>query len=335
MPDIEIESEEDAFKILDRVLRGDFAVDNLPELSFGDHTAFQYLDPAGNSSVDVNSIRALTAVQNQVYKTYAYAKTGEPDARRLTDDEREQLKIQFRVRSGSSDIFAELGTAISRVLLQMADKLSPEQILLFGSFLVIMWTGKSAYKMHLDNSAKRQEEAAKSEERIEMFRTIREANAIPARQLKILEQTMSRIEQAPVASQIAGDTAHEVLRSVNDNSTATVNGLMIDGANAKAATRQPRFDTHEQIIDGQYIVVRVDSSATQGFRVRLRNEHSGDEINVGITDALVQADQREAIQSAEWSKSTLNVRMRVSTRAGKVVDASIIDAKQMSETVSR
>ena len=326
MATFEIKSEQEAFQVLEKVLRGELELDDLPEIDYGDDASFRYLDPTGNSSVDVNSIRALTAVQTQIYKTYAYAKTGEPDARRLTDEERENLKIQFRVRSGSSDIIAELGTTISRVLLQMADKLTPEQILLFGVFLVIMWTGKSAYKIHLDHSAKMQESAAKSEERIEMFRTIREANAVPAGRMRLLEQAMARIEHAPIAGQIAGDTAHEVLRSVNENSTATVNGLEIDGSDARAATRQPRFDTVEQIIEGQYTVIRVDSSVTKGFRVRLRNHHSGDEITVGITDALVQADQRDAIQSAEWSKSTLNVRMRVSTRAGNVVDASIIDA---------
>lgn len=326
MATFQIKSEEDAFNILEKMINGDLELDDIPEIEYGESAVFHYLDPDGNSSVNVDSIRALTAIQNQIYKTYAYAKTGDPSSRRLTDDEREKLKVQFRVRSGSSDIIAELGTAISRVILQLSDKLTPEQILSFSAFLVITWTGNSVYKRYLDHSAAKQEMAAKSEERKEMFKAIREANAISAGHTKLLEQTMARLAPATITSQIAGDAAHEVLRSVNDNSSATVNGLEVDGTEARAATRQPRIDTVEHIIEGQYKVVRVDTSVSKGFRVRLRNEHSDDEITVGITDALVQADQRAAVQDAEWSKSTLNVRMRVSTRAGKVVDASIIDA---------
>jgi len=327
MAELVIRSEEDAFETLRAILDGDLEFETVPDLDLTKWVQFTYYDPEGNSSVDIDTIRALTAAQEQVLRTYAIVKYETPDIRKLSEDEREALKIQFVVKPGSSDIFGDLSAAIIKAVEQAAGQMTPTQIVILAIGTAVLWTGKSAYRSYLDHVARTQETAATREEKKEYFSTIRRALDVAQDNQRIMERALGRVEKLLPISEMTDDAKHEMLRSIPEDQQIRLQGIEIAGDAAKALARAPRTETTERHIAGRYRVVRVDTSATRGFRVKLRNVRTGEEVTAGITDALVQADQREAIQTAEWSRSELDVRLRIEMRAGKIIDASIRDAE--------
>ena len=76
-------------------------------------------------------------------------------------------------------------------------------------------------------------------------------------------------------------------------------------------------------IEGEFVIERVDTTVPDGFRVRLKSVDGEMTLSAGVQDALISQEQREVIQSAEWGKVPLRVKLDAKERRGLIIEATI------------
>ena len=79
----------------------------------------------------------------------------------------------------------------------------------------------------------------------------------------------------------------------------------------------------EAHVVGLYKVAKVDTTVSDGFRVTLEDVKSGELITAALFDALISAEHRQTLQTAEWSKEPVFVEMVGKRLRGRVVEAKI------------
>ena len=141
---IVIKSEEDIYKHIAAYVKNNEALKDV-NLSF-EHEATLKIRIHGDKfdgSMTPTVMRAFIEIQRGIYRSYAIAKYGTPEVRRLNDRERADLEMSVRIEKGSSVFEAEM----SKIFLQLSDKIinkmPPEYILAIVFFSILTYAGGS------------------------------------------------------------------------------------------------------------------------------------------------------------------------------------------------
>lgn len=103
--------------------------------------------------------------------------------------------------------------------------------------------------------------------------------------------------------------------------------LPISGYEAHELAKNPRNETRTVSIEGVYRILRVDSSRREGFRFRLQNVETQDEITAKLKDWLAYEKEKALIRDAEWSQKLIRCVIETKRRGGVVVDAYIAEVE--------
>jgi len=120
-----------------------------------------------------------------------------------------------------------------------------------------------------------------------------------------------------------------IVRAVADEKGGEVMGVSLAPEIAGELTTQKRQQSTKEKISGTYRVAKVDTTVADGFRVTLDDAITGTEITASLVDALVSARHKSAIQRAEWQKKNIFVEMSARRLRQRVVDAVVVDARDL------
>lgn len=76
-------------------------------------------------------------------------------------------------------------------------------------------------------------------------------------------------------------------------------------------------------------MVRTDPEYAEGFRVKIRDEKTGEEFFAGLRDALINEGDRHIIMKAEWDHATFDATVAVLRHRGEVTSAEIVQVAQV------
>lgn len=106
-----------------------------------------------SGTVDINLLRLLLELQNSIFKFYAYLNYNSSDTRKLTQEEKNRLKLNISVKEGSTDIGIELSDIINKIILNM----SPDHTFFVVLTAVVLFFGSKGFKQWLDDKKDRRE----------------------------------------------------------------------------------------------------------------------------------------------------------------------------------
>lgn len=324
---VTINSEEDAWQTLNDLLAGKLILDSEDKIIFGDWVKASVYIPEKryDSALSAYMMQGWVETQRALYRSYALVAHGEPDARKLTDAEREKLELVVTVHSGSSDQEAALTDIIKEVLTGAIDKMDPTTIAIVVISLALIWAGQSVWRTWI--SERREERVAETNSKamLKALDSIQVAVAGDAEKTKLLAKA---IETQPVLSalKVEADASRMEIIKHNSSVDAEINGVPLPSDASTSLTKSSRTSPEEERKDGVYKVHKVDTTVPDGFRVHIENVETGEVLQANVQEIMSSLNDRKLIQEAEWSKVPVQLQINARVKKGKVVDALVLRA---------
>ena len=311
-----IRSEEDAWSALEALTKGHKFPDDLI-VKFDGWPKYD-LHVKGrdwHSSVPTRIMGPLLEVQRDLWRAYANLLYGEPNARRLKDDERDEFELVVNVAPGSSQLEVKLDVKLTELAKAAIEKMGPNQILgaVLGAALV--WGGVTVNK---DWVAQR---VAQKQAEVTVQLSQEET-----RRMTIFAEA---VKQTPVINEIKEDalsSQSKVLKSMHPADKIESKGIELSGAVANEIAQADREYAQDVYLYGLYRIEGNRTDKGTGFRIRLRSAQDETIITADAPLELPDA-QRDILRDAEWGKSLVYVHITASMLRGQISQAVITSAR--------
>ena len=260
----EIKNEEEAFSFLLRDLAAE-------SVSFSGWPVLR-LKIEGedfDGSIPTRIMPAVLELQKEIYRTYALAKFGKPDIRKLSRTDRRRSEIVVKVEKGSANFIMDL---INILNWMSKVKMTPELLIAFVVLSTVLGGGWFAKKIVNDReeTKRREVEAKEKTKRIEAEAKKEVALAEIEVKLKIA-LSESETKRTGLITGMARENVvlkesldrckapfENVMRSLDPDDTLSVNDQeIIDGEQARQLFRARRETTEEVRLDGLFLILRV------------------------------------------------------------------------------
>lgn len=315
-----IEREEDLFSALQRVAEGTLGDDVRVEFKGWPRYEITIRGEHFHGGVPTRIMPALLSLQKEVDLAYARMKHGKP--KRLTAEERQQTELVVFFEAGTTTFITEIWKVLNTIAKEGVGKMSGAQVMItILGFTAIVSGGPvagAAWKDYL--AAKATEKGmdlpiTKSPEETRCTEIL--ANAMNRNSL--LEEQVRRLRTT---------VQDDLLRRLAPGDELVIDGeAIIDGQSAREILRAPRADAVDSRADGKFIIVSVESGLVRGgFRLKVRNIDTAEELLVKVPDGTLSPEQIETLQSGEWGKKPLGMKLNVRKAGERIIEAVLIEA---------
>ncbi len=102
---------------------------------------------------------------------------------------------------------------------------------------------------------------------------------------------------------------------------------LINGADAKAILNKPSIVPVETRLDGNYMILSVQSGAVEeGYKATIQSIKSEDKISLDIPDGTMDVAELETLKNGEWAKKPIYMEINAQVLGDKVVKATLSKA---------
>lgn len=344
---VNITSEDDAWRALSDILNDKIDADDV-ELDFGDaNWAKVHLNFKGeifHQTVTASMMRGMVEYQAAFYRTAALLIKDDARTNRLTDQEKDDLELVFKVEEGSSELNAEAADQLKGVLGKCVDKMSDKQVLTAVIVAALLFFGGPQVANYLNNDVEKtrietafKEETARIEaetkrqeiastERRDTLQVIKDLVQENKRKTDLLEQAYKESEAARRVGELNREAVDEILRNSSKADEITIQGITLQQNLIREITRSQRSSSKDVIIKDKFVVVGVESDDDYSFVVRLERVSTGEVIVATLEDPLLSAKHHKAIQQAEWKRRAVMVHIAARQVGDSYKDAKILRA---------
>ncbi len=273
-----------------------------------------------DGGVPTRIMPALLAFQSTLRHGYARAVYGVE--RRLTEEERRQTELIVRFEPGSTTFLSELWPVLNNALAAAAKKMSGTQAVVVILGIAAVAGGAYAWKTHVNYESERR----RLEHQTRMSAEETERMGI------IANLARDNLGLAAYQAEFA-EAQNVMLRRMDASDRIEVHGEpIVDGATGRRIVRPLRPEPVHDRLDGRFIILSVESGRVRdGFRVRVRNVETRDELVVSIPEGTLPREQVLDLQSGEWSKQPLHMRINTIRIGRRIVRATLASAGLSSQ----
>ena len=327
---IRIESEDDAWKAFEDAVNSKFSDDARPTFIWAGWPSIEVYLPNTpvEGSISTSMMEAFIELQRSIYKTHLLLAPGK-HRRRLSQAERDAFEFRVKVEKGSSDYTINLQEIVAKLGKDVIAQMSGQQLVITVLGLALIFAGTVAWKGWLKHKTDQRKIISDDEKTIKLLDNYQAQLAHDTDRYAMLTKA---IETRPALKQVEyqADAARDgIIKAVADDDGGKVMGINLDKQIANEISSVPRQHSTKATVAGQYRVAKVDTTAPDGFKVTLEDVKSGDQITAALFDALISAQHKEIIKSAEWDKTPLFVEMAGRRLRGKIVDAKVVTVRRI------
>lgn len=324
-----IRSEDDVYELLSTLVSTDSFPSDLKVL-FENWPNFKVrlVGEQFQSTITPTVMKAFLELQAGIYRSYATACYGSPNATKLTREERDMLEMVVEVEPGSSKFNVDFGEILQNAVDKVVGKMDSKHILIALLSFSVLYFGDSAYKNYLENRKDIRQSEAKSEEQRELIKHLTFASEQETKRAVLIANIAAQNSRVHTISELSKDTKAELLKRSSSADTIELQGIKISGDAADELSKNARQQAIEIRLDGNYRILNVDSSDPNEFKVKVRSLENGEEFVATVQDLTVDMSHKLALQRGEWDrqsvKLTINARQRPSD--GAIYAAKVIYA---------
>lgn len=332
---MEIRTDEDALALLNILLEDEDAP--IPAVTFVGWPKFE-LHVEGrryHSTITPELMSSFLNFQKSIHRSYALIRYAD-STRRLTDAEREELKILVEVADGSSGFT----TALSNQVEKMGDALAegirdmdPRQKMISLLAIGAMVVGTYSVNTYLDQKKTIRmaeiaalEREAERNERLGTLELLQQGNAAQMDVMAgMFHKVVDQVPQLITASQHMASAYDEFLVSTRDAENVEIQGVSVPGAVVNELSNSPRNKAIEDRVSGVYRILNVDHSSKIEYRFKLFDVTRRVELIAALPrdGALVTDQILDLLQDAEWGNKVVALHLITKVRGGRVVKAEI------------
>ena len=315
--EFEIREENDLFRALEIILRDDWPEDQT--VRFIDWPRFEVtlVGEKFDGGIPTRIMLPLLKIQRAGNRAYARSVYGDESVR-LTSIERKTNELIVRVKLGSTTFVSEIAPILNSGV-AAASNMSGTQTLIAILGVAAMFFGASVWKAYMNFRA----EARRMDYRTPMTEK-------DIAQYKLIERLSEQNDS--IAKHLAdmNGTQMEFLKQLHEGDQLYIEGdEIVDGDMAKDLRRSSRPPAIDDRIDGLFTILSVQSGQVRdGIRIVVRKvgSNSKKSLNVYIPDGTLPANQIDDLQSGEWEKRPLHMRINVVRSGDRIVKATLVSA---------
>jgi len=222
--------------------------------------------------------------QKAIYRTFALARYNSTNVNRLTQDEKDALELWVKVDVGSSRFTVDIQALLERFVEKAGDKVTPKSLVIIALIVATGYFGDSSFKNYMEERRLTRVAELQSEERIAELEAKRYAESLDVQRMQILADAVKDEPRAANIREYADDAHRDLVRSVRKAEESSIGGVTIEGEVANELTKNARRESKEIRLDGRYRVQVVDASQIDVFKIRVRDEESGEEFIAMVQD---------------------------------------------------
>jgi hypothetical protein len=274
----------------------------------------------------------MVEFQNDLHRSIALLTKNDARITRLSDTEKSQTELIFRVKEGSSDFDAEAGDQLT-IIQKVLEKMSGREVLLAALALMILYFGYHGVNSYFEHKVeeKKIEAEAKGreydlQEKKDLYEFLKESREVSATQNELLRQAY---RASPLAATIGEHSRHgydEIIRNSGDADAITIQGAGISSSVISEIRRSNRSTSEEITFKDLFRVVGVESEDPESYLVNLEAEDRSYTIATELDDPLVQSRYQKAIQRSEWTNALIMVHLVARKVGTEIKDAKIVRA---------
>ncbi len=329
-PGYRVTNEDEALSLLRRALAGDIPDDILPVVTFDGWPSLHVVLPhtSADSSISPSMMVAFLEYQAAITRARALITTESGDVRNLTKPERDGVEFRVKVSGGCSEYLVKLAKPLENIALGAINKMTPSEVLIAVLGTALIATASYLIAKSISSRAETRKGETASQEKKDwldasttMIHDVLESNkaamalvAEASRKSPVLEDVDSVFEPA----------RQQLYKSVGDDGGGKIQDIGLEQKFALDLIQNKRQQSSRERVAGIYIVTRVEPVSADGFRVTFKNVHSEVEITATLQEAFISDEQKEIIQSAEWSGSQINVVMDARKLRNRFIEAVVV-----------
>lgn len=325
-----IKNEDDAYEILKEVLKNEFdgsiSLKGWPRLNV--HLSGEQFHQSLTPSV----MKGYIELQASLYKSYAATAYNDADARRLSRDEKESLEFTVSVQNGSAQLEVNLEETLKYLIDKVSGSMTSHDLLILLLGTGLLYTSGAVIKNFLNNRKTIRMKEIDKEERIESLKTIENMSDKETQRTQLLVKAITKSQQLQAIEPHASDATSELLRSFSTAESTDIQGVRVEGDAIRELSLNARRKPEEAKFDGEYRVLRVDSSDPLVLRVRVRSEDDGEVIEAAVQDELMSQRNKAALQGALFTRQTIFLTVTGRLMDGKLKDAVIRQVKPLPQS---
>jgi hypothetical protein len=277
-----------------------------------------------DGTISTSMMAAIIELQTSIYRTHALLTSGDSSLRHQTRVDRERFEIRVKVDKGSSDLSINLPDIIAKYGNDLITKMTGTELLIMVLGLALIYAGKLTVSEYLSNKTAQRKIVSDDEKTKHLLDNFQSQLEHDSKRFAMLTNA---IENRPILKQVehsAGVARDEIIKAVADENGGRIQGIELPKEVANEISSINRSRSSEANVMGLYKVAKVDTTVADGFRVTLEAVKSGETVTASLFDAIVSAEHRKTLQTAEWSKKPVFVELTGKRLRGKIVDAKIV-----------
>lgn len=321
---VKVCTEDEAYSFIERYLAGK----SLPEsISFSGWPSltFRLTGEKFDRSLTPSVMKGFIELQDQLNKSYALARYGVPDARKLSKEEREALEIEVKVGKGSSIVEVNMDGFLTKLLHELVGKMGPQEIMITALGAAVIFGGVAAFKLFLNNRKEVRLAEIASESAKEHLKTMHVMSEQETKRFELMTKLVSEKPLLDNMERMSYDAKTELLKSFIKADSAQIDGVTLDPELARELTANARRRSTEMRIDGVYRIEEVNNTDPESFKVKVRDVKSDKRLLCVVQDIFLdESGNKEALQRAEWERKPVHLSINAKHVDGDIRSAVIL-----------
>jgi hypothetical protein len=330
-----INSEEDAWELLRKLLDHDSDTPIPTDIAFGEWAVFKayFKGEKFDSSLTPSLFPLYIELQRQIRSTYSLLKYDSRN-KKLSKAEKEKLEICINIREGSSDTLT--GIDFQRILEGFAQKMDGKQIFKLCVIIVLSWCGKTCYESYLKTVS----EENRQKFYLEQQKETNEHNLeMQSQHENEIVNIISMINNDPKLHNIYRESEklqHEKLKAATKSEKSTISGVTLEKSQAQELLKTSRSKPVPKRIDGTFEILSLDwdnytDQDTRYAEIKLKRITDGLVFKARFSDESLSTESLDALKASEWNMETaklIDAEINARVLRNEVLDAEIMTVKE-------
>ncbi|HBQ1170934.1 TPA: hypothetical protein L7K29_000883 [Klebsiella aerogenes] len=283
-----------------------------------------------NRSLTPSVMKGFVEMQLQINKSYALAKYGVPDVRRLTKEELDALEIEVTVEQGSSLVEVNIDGFLTKLTQELVGKMNATEIVFTVLGAAVIWGGVTVFKRFLDNRKDTRLAEISKEGEKEHLRTMQIMSEQETKRLQVIAEMIAEKPLLDNMDRMSYDAKTQMVKSFVRSDTAQIDGVTIDSEMAKELVTNARRRSVEMRIDGIYRIEEVNNTDPESFKVKVRSIQTDQRLTCVVQDIFLdESGNKEALQKAEWERKPVHLSINAKHVDGDIKSAIILYVKDI------
>lgn len=317
MTQIIISSEDQAFDYLKKALEQQLT-DEPIEIIFDSWPIITLkLEGEGyDSTITSEMASSLVELQQALNRTFARAVHNAPTARTLTLEEKKEIQFKAKVEKGSSLVTIDLGEYAQKIGLAITDKMTPEMLTITILGLAIAAGATISYLAFLKNRTEQFDVETDAKKLISLSQE-------ETKRMDIFAKAMNKNPMLKNANEDFDVARHEMVKSVSDARSISINNVELDNASAKAIASTSRASSIQIQANGNYYIREIKWLTDEAL-LTLEDIGTKRTFKAAFNDTSLKPNELSIIKEKEWSRGVVYLSINATELRGDITTATII-----------